>query len=331
MKPMEWNPGSLMAVSGGHWQTATLHAGVVLDVFTLLEDPGGSGAEIARQTGADVEAMTRLLDALTAMGLLEKKGDRYANTAFSGRFLSRHSPAYMGYIIQHHQSLVDSFNRMPEAVRTGKPVRERPPDDVDRRRNFLMGMFNMAMGLAPVMVPQIDLDGRKHLLDLGGGPGTWAIHFCKANPGLQASIFDLPTTRPFAEDIIKRFDMTGRVSFLGGDVLRDRIPGQYDAAWLSHLLHGTGPEQCKRIIAKTAEGLAPDGMILIHEFILDNDRTAPLFAALFNLNMMLGTTGGRSYTDGELREMLTAAGFTAIQRIPVQSPNDSGVLAATRE
>ncbi len=330
MKSAEWNPGKLMAVSSGYWQTATLHAGVRLDVFTSLGDAGATGAEIAQQAGADEGAMLRLLDALTAMGLLQKSGDVYTNTPFSNRHLSTRSPAYLGYIIQHHQNLVDSFNRLPEAVRSGKPVRERPADDAKRRENFLMGMFNMAMGLAPGMVKQIDLGGKSRLLDLGGGPGTWAIHFCKENPGMQATIFDLPTTRPFAEKIIQRFGMVERVSFADGDFTKEGIKGKYDAAWLSHIMHGADPDECGRIIAKAAACLEPGGMILIHEFILDNDRTAPLFAALFSLNMLLGTHGGRSYTEGELTDMLTVSGFEDIRRIPVTSPNESGVLAGIR-
>lgn len=327
---MEWNPGKLMAVSGGHWQTATLHAGVVLDVFSIIGDDGGTGAQIAQQTDADKAALTRLLDALTAMDLLKKSGDVYANTPFSGKFLSRHSPAYMGYIVQHHQNLVDSFNRLPEAVRSGKPVRARPADDENRRENFLMGMFNLAMGLAPGMVKEIGLGGRTSLLDLGGGPGTWAIHFCKENPGMQATVFDLPTTRPFAEKTIRMFDMAERVSFADGDFNQVEIPGKYDAAWLSHIMHGENPDECRRLIAKTAACLEPGGIILIHDFILEDHRTAPLFAALFSLNMMLGTSGGRSYTEGELAEILTDTGFKDIQRIAVTSPNESGVLSGIR-
>jgi hypothetical protein len=76
-------------------------------------------------------------------------------------------------------------------------------------------------------------------------PGTFAIHFCRQNPQLTATVFDLPTTRPFAEKTIKRFDLEDRIDFQGGNYLKDEIEGHYDAAWHSHILHAEGPDGCR--------------------------------------------------------------------------------------
>jgi hypothetical protein len=193
-----------------------------------------------------------------------------------------------------------------------------------------MGMFNLAMGLAPQLVPQIDLSTRKHLLDLGGGPGTYAIHFCLNNPGLRAAVYDLPTTRPFAEKIIKQFNLSDRIDFRDGNYLTDPIEGHYDVAWLSHILHGEGPEDCRMIIQKAVDALDPQGTIIIHEFILNNSMDGPLFPALFSLNMLLGTDSGQSYSEQQLSGMLLAAGVNNIRRIPLKSPNDSGLLVGDK-
>jgi cyclopropane fatty-acyl-phospholipid synthase-like methyltransferase len=189
-----------------------------------------------------------------------------------------------------------------------------------------MGMFNMAMNLAPRIVPEIDLSGRKHLLDLGGGPGTYAIHFCLKNPGLRATVYDLPTTRSFAEKTISRFGLSDRIDFQEGDYLEGSIQGTFDAVWLSHILHGEGPEDSQRMIGKAVSTLTVGGLILIHEFILNDEMDGPPFPALFSLNMLLGTEKGQSYSDRQLRDMLTRAGVRDIQRIPVQTPNDSGII-----
>ncbi len=191
-----------------------------------------------------------------------------------------------------------------------------------------MGMFNMAMNMAPMIIPQIDISARRHLLDLGGGPGTYAIHFCRHNPDLRATVFDLPTTRPFAEKTIKRFDLSDRIDFQAGNYLEGEIDGRYDAAWLSHILHGEGPDSCHQIIRKTVAALEPGGIIIIHEFILNNSMDGPLFPALFSLNMLLGTDAGQAYSEQQLRDMLAAAGAKEIQRIPLQTPNDSGIITA---
>ena len=183
------------------------------------------------------------------------------------------------------------------------------------------------MNLAPQVVPLIDLSGRRHLLDLGGGPGTYAIHFCSENPELKATVFDLPTTRPFAEETIRKFGLYDRIDFQAGNYLEDDLGGGYDVAWLSHILHGEGLDDCRQIIQKALETLNPGGMILIHEFILDNTLDAPLFPALFSLNMLLGTPSGRAYSEAQLTDMLSEAGVKNIKRIRFESPTDSSILA----
>jgi cyclopropane fatty-acyl-phospholipid synthase-like methyltransferase len=198
------------------------------------------------------------------------------------------------------------------------------------RESFLMGMFNLAMGIAPKIVAQIDLQGKGRLLDLGGGPGTYAIHFCQSNPELRAVIFDHHTTRPFAENTVEKFQLTERIEFIGGDFNSDDISGgPYDAAWLSHILHSNGPEVCQNIIDKTVAAMSPGGLLMIHEFILDNDKSGPEFPALFSLNMLVNNEEGRSYSEAELAAMLKKAGVKEITRHPFQGPNDSSILYGT--
>ncbi len=331
MNDTQWNPGSLLGVSGAYWQTCTLHAAVELDLFTELGGLSLTAGQLAESRELDSRALAMLLDALAAMGLLVKAGEAYRNTPASLAYLSADSPDYVGYMIRHHHHLVESWSRLHEAVRTGGPVRRRASfSDDERRESFLMGMFNNAMVQAPALVPRVDLSGRRRLLDLGGGPGTYAIHFCRHNPELTAVVYDLASTRPFAEKTIARFDMSERISFVDGDYIRDPVPGTFDAAWLSHILHAEGPDNCRRIIRKAATALAPGGLILVQEFILDDTRDRPLFPALFSLNMLLGTESGKAYSEGEIREMLADAGFTDIRRLDYRGPTDSGIIAGTR-
>ncbi len=191
-----------------------------------------------------------------------------------------------------------------------------------------MGMFNMAMGIAPTLSKQIDLKERIHLLDLGGGPGTYAIHFCLANPDLKATIYDLPETRPFAEKTIERFGLSERIDFVSGDYLEDKITGSYDVVWLSHILHGEGPDKCRMIIKKAVSTLRPGGLLFVHDFILDNTFDGPRFPALFSLNMLVNTENGQSYSEDQIKEMLSRAGLQDIRRLPFRGPTESGIVAA---
>ena len=321
----------MLEISGFFWKTAALHAAVKLDVFTVVGDGQSTADEISRQLDGDRKGVERLLDALVAMDLLVKIDGKYANCPSGRTFLSKSSAKYIGHIIMHHHHLVESWSKLDQAVQSGKPIRSRSSfSKAEWRESFLMGMFNMAMGLAPQLVPQIDLASRKRMLDLGGGPGTYAIHFCLHNPGLEAEVYDLPTTRPFAEKTIRQFELSDRINFVDGNYLEDPIQGRYDVAWLSHILHGEGPEDCRMIIKKAVDALEPQGLIIIHEFILNNSMGSPLFPALFSLNMLLGTDSGRSYSEQQLTDMLLAAGVKNIRRIPIKSPNDSGLLVGDK-
>ncbi|OEU64311.1 MAG: hypothetical protein BA867_11760 [Desulfobacterales bacterium S5133MH16] len=192
-----------------------------------------------------------------------------------------------------------------------------------------MGMFNIAMSMAPSLADTIDLSGRNHLLDLGGGPGTYAIHYCLKNPRLKATVYDLPTTRPFAKKTIERFGLTDRIDFIDGNYVKEEIEGTYDVAWLSHILHGEDQKDCQRIIEKTVSALEPGGMIIVHDFILNNAMDGPLFPALFSLNMFLGTSGGQSYSEKQITGMLAKAGVKEIRRLSYQGPTDSGIITGT--
>ncbi|AJE03138.1 methyltransferase [Geobacter pickeringii] len=331
MEKNGWTPADLLQLSGGYWSTCALHAGVKLDLFTPLTEGALTTPALAGRLGCDARGLAMLLNALTAMGLLTKEGERHAATPFATRFLARTSPEYLGHIILHHHHLMASWLRLADGVRSGRPVRDQVShtDDAAVRESFEMGMFNLAMLVAPRIVPHIDLAGRRRLLDLGGSPGTYAIHFCQQNPGLAAVVYDLPSTRPFAEKTIDRFGLADRIEFRDGDFIVGEIEGRYDVAWLSHILHAEGAEGCAVILRKAAAALDPGGMVLVQEFILDDSKDGPLFPALFSLNMLVGTTAGQAYSQGELTAMLAAAGFEEIRRLPLELPNGAGVIVAT--
>ncbi len=239
---MHWDKGTLLETSGNYWQACTLHTAVKLEIFTMLGSGPQRAEEIARQLDGDLRGVAALLNALTAMALLTKMEGRFANTDFAQRFLSQTSPDYTGYMIMHHHHLMAPWTAMSAAVLSGKPNRVSASDTEkeDERESFLMGMYNIASQTAPMYAQIVDLSDCSHLLDLGGGPGTYAIHFCLHNPDLTATVFDLPTTRKFAEKTIANFDLTERIRFKAGSYL-DEPPdlGQgYDAVWLSHILHG---------------------------------------------------------------------------------------------
>ena len=321
--------GQLLDITSAYWKSCTLHAGVKLDVFTVLGGGRLSATDLAAHLSCGQAELALLLNALTAMGLLIKEDDLYANTEISSQFLDKRAPGYLGYIIMHHYHLVDGWAQLADAVLHGGPVDMREFGEEQERESFLFGMHNLASANAPTLARQINLKNRKHLLDLGGGPGTYAIAFCRENDNLRATIFDRPGTEPYARRALSSSPVANRISFVGGDFTTDPLAGPYDVAWLSQILHSNGPKACRKLLQKTAQAMEPGGLILIHEFFLDDTMAAPLFPALFSLNMLINNGVGRSYSATEITAMLTEAGVSDIHRLNYHGPNDSFVLCGT--
>ncbi|WP_300672488.1 methyltransferase [Desulfoluna sp.] len=329
MSHVPWNPGSLMEASGAYWRSCTLHAGVKLGLFTLIGGEALTAEEIAQRIHGNPRGLSTLLNALSAMELLSKGGETYSNTPFALQSLTRESPDYIGHILLHHHHLMASWERLDEAALTGAPVQhERRDRTKEEHESFLLGMYNNASFFAPAVAQAVDLSHCATLLDLGGGPGTYAIHFCKKNPQLKAWVYDLPDTEPFARGIIEKHLMGDRVGFCPFDFIQNSFNenDRFDAAWLSHILHGEGEDQARSVIARATATLHPGGKLLIHEFILDTSKDSPLFPALFSLNMLAVTDNGRAYSDSELGAMMESSGLTAIRRIDYGSPTGAAIM-----
>ena len=324
----EWNIGKLLGTSSAYWRSSTIHAAIKLEIFSVIGDGQLSVAEVSDFLGGSQRGVRMLLNGLTAMGLLTHEKNTYKNTEFTRSYLVKSKPDYMGHIIMHHFHLVDGWAQLHEAVLHGKPVEKRSHGDEVERESFQLGMFNLAMSIAPSIAAEIDLSGRHHLLDLGGGPGTHAIHFCLANPSLKATIYDRKTTEPFARKTAAKFGVANRIDFVAGDFNVDQLVGPFDVAWLSQILHSNSYGECQALIEKTLKAMVPGGLILIHDFFLNDTLDGPVFPALFSMNMLLNNYG-RSYSEKEVSDMLRQAGARDIKRLSFQGPNDSAILCGT--
>jgi len=330
----EWTLSDVLNMSGLYKEACTLQAAVVLDVFTVLETLLEEGkevavADLARAVECDERAFSMMVTALVSLGLLDREGDRLTLPASAGKYLSRRSPEYAGHIITHHYHITPGWTRLPEAVKTGKRTREESSiftqSDVEREA-FLMGMFNVAVNQAETVAKAMPLRDRKRLIDLGGGPGTYAVYFCRENPQLSATIFDLPTTEKFALGVVERFDLKNRVDFCGGNFLTGELPTGFDVAWLSQVLHGESPENAALLVDRAAKTLVGGGIVAVQEFFVEDDRRGPAPSALFSLNMLVGTADGQAYTWGEVAAMLMDAGAVAVERLQVALPGGCGIL-----
>ncbi len=321
------------------WQARTLQTAVVMGVFDALEDaprtaPGPRTApQLARRLKAKARSLELLLNALVGMGLLVKKGDGFANSAEAARFLVGSSEASVAANVAHGAYMWESWGRLEEAVRTNRPARHERlrKHSPEALRAFIMAMHSGGRARGERIARAVDLTGRTHLADVAGGPGTYAIMFCRRYPGLRATVIDREEVVPIAREVVARSGLEGRFGFAACDVAEEKkIPGSYDVAWVSNLIHSYDERVNVAILRKVVRALEPGGLLLLQDFLLDEGRTEPAWASLFALNMLVHTDGGRTYTEREVRGWFKRLGLRTVRRVKVALPNGAGIIAGAK-
>lgn len=304
---------------GGFQASRALITANNLGVFEGLKT-SRSASELATALNLNERGLRLLLDALTGMGLLRKKKDAYKNAPVAIRFLLRGTPYYQGDILRHMDSLWRSWSELDEVVRTGQPAR-------GGGRNldaFIMGMHNIASVKAKKAVRAIGLRGVRTALDLGGGPGTYALEMAKK--GIAVTLFDIPGAIEIAKGIASEKKAKG-IAFKGGDFLVDDIGKAYDLIFISQILHAYSETDCIGLLRKCKGAAAsPGGRVVIQERKINEERTLPARSALFSINMLVNTSGGRCYSPKEMKGWLLRAGFSKIKVKPL----DDSVLVEGR-
>ncbi len=276
-----------------------------LGMFEALTSPR-TAEDIAGRLKTDPRATGILLDAVASVGLLRKTGRQYRITPLARRFLLKSSHWYLGDMLRHADSLWKTWSGLDEVVRTGRPTQGGGRD----HETFIRAMHNNSVLTAPGVVDSLDLRGVRTALDLGGGPGTYSIEL--ARRGIEVTLFDLPDTMSIAREIVGAAGVKG-TRFLQGDFHTDDIGTGYDLVLLSQILHSHSPEESIELLGKVRNVLKPKGKAVIHEFALAENRAAPPSGALFSINMLVNTPGGRSYTPREMTSWLKTAGFGPVR------------------
>ncbi len=314
-------PDDLLQTIRGFQESRVILTALELDLFTAVGD-GAAAADVARRSGTDGRATETILNALAAMGLLVKRDGAFATTPVTKRFFAASSPDDARAAMLHQSSLWQRWSHLTECVRTGAPatVTEMAERGDDWTRPFIAAMHRGAAERAPHVVRAVGVAGVRRMLDVGGGSGAYSIAFAQASPALTAELFDLPTVLPIAEGHVAAAGLSGRVTTRAGDLRTDAFGHGYDLVLLSAICHMLGPDENRDLLRRCREALSDGGRLVISDFLLDEDRAGPKSAALFSINMLVGTRSGASYTEGDYRAWLAQAGFVETTRVRLPGP-----------
>lgn len=308
-----------------------LLAGMQLDVFTHLAGGPSSSAALAAAMGVAEDRLSRLLHALVVSGLLEKRGDLFANTPEADAFLVKGRSSYIGATHELLAQVWQADLQTAQSIRSGEPAALHDFDSASdaEMAAMLRGMHPYASASGRDLVRRFDFSRVNSVVDIGGGSGGLVAALCEAHPALHGTLLELPRNARLAADILKATPGGDRVSVEAGDILAAPLVGPCDAVVLRALVQVLGPLDAARAIANAAAALRPGGSIyIIGGGIIDDDRLAPHSAVFLNVTFMNLYAAGRSYTEQQHASWLSAAGCGDMRRIVL--PSGSSIVAATK-
>ncbi len=314
-------PDDLNQKIRGFQMSRVILSAVELDIFSAVGE-GANSAEVAKKLETDPLATEKFLNALVSLNLLEKKNGSFYNTPISARYFMECARDDSRASLMHTVHLWDRWSTLTECIRKGTSVTYK--DMVDRGDEwtvpFIAAMHKSATARAPQVIRTVGFDKVSKMLDVGGGSGAYSIAAAGANESLHAEVFDLPTVIPIAQKHIDEAGLSDRVTTRAGDMRKDDFGTGFDLVFISAICHMNSPQENIELLRKSYEALSENGRVVIQDFILSDDKTSPPTAALFALNMLVGTRAGSSYSEAEYTDWLKKTGFVDIKLIRLPGP-----------
>ncbi len=314
------NPNTIREFASSFQKSRILLSGFELDIFTNISETGSTNEHITNKLNLNTHACERLLNALVSLGFLTKQDNKYFNTEDSFTLLSKNSTEYLGGLM-HSNHLWNTWSNLTQVVKTGKSAH---PTEINERGEdwlfpFINAMHDRAMKQAPPQLATIDLTKINSIIDIGGGSGAYSMEFIKRQPQIEATVYDLPNVVPITQKFIDKEGYTGKIKTFTGDYTTEELPKGFDMAFLSAIIHSNSLVVNQDLIIKCFNALNKGGKIIIQDWIMNNNRTQPTSGAVFAINMLVGTEAGDCFTEKEVSDMLTNAGFANIQRKEFES------------
>ena len=312
MSTKQWTANEINEAVRAYWMSCLIIAAAELDLFGRMGPTPFTAGDAATKLATDLRGITTLLDALAAVGILDKQVNRYTVPASVARVLTSDGPESQLAMMQHQATCLRKWSHLAEIVKSGHPARRQAGilGDAGEYHAFIEAMDNIARTQAGKFVAELPPLRFQHLLDVGGGSGSYTLAFLQAYPAAKATLFDLPKVIPQARERLTHAGLADRVTLVPGDFYTDPLPHGADLVLISAIVHQNSREQNRALFARCHQALAPGGQILIRDFLMNESRTTPVAGALFAINMLVATDHGGTFTVDELSADLAAAGFT---------------------
>ncbi len=311
-------PDRIMQLGMAFWGSKALLSAVELGVFSELAlEPLGVEA-LQDRLGLHARSARDFLDALVALGMLDREDGLYRNTPDTDLYLDRAKPTYLGaWFEMINARLYPFWGRLTEGLRTGLPQNEVREGrsffkdlyaDPQRLHAFMSAMTGISLPASQKIAVQFPWSRYQRFIDIGSAQGGLVVQVALAHSHVTGGGFDLPETAPIFEEYVRSHGMDARLKFYPGNFLEGPLP-QADVLAMGHILHNWDLERKQMLIAKAYDALPPEGALIIFEALIDDERRDNAFGLLMSLNMLIELPGGFDYTGADCTAWLREAGF----------------------
>jgi hypothetical protein len=329
-------PDKILQLGFGFWSSRTLLTAVELGLFThLAKGPMGLD-ELRRELGLHPRSARDFLDALVALGMLEREGEAdrstYRNTPETDLFLDKSKPTYVGGMLEMcARRLYAYWGDLTEGLRTGLPQNEIKTgkggglfDEIysspEALRGFLAAMTGLSLGAARAIAEKFPWRERRTFLDIGAAQGAVPVQLALAHPHLRGGNFDLPQVGPIFDDYVRQHGLSDRLKFHGGDFFKDPLPPA-EVYIMGHILHDWNLDEKKVLLKKCFDALPAGGALIVYEALIDDARRTNAFGLLMSLNMLIETPGGFDFTGADCSAWMKEIGFRSTRTEHLAGPD----------
>ena len=295
-----------------------LFSAIEFGLFTELAKGPLAASAIKERLGLHPRSARDFLDALVALGMLERQGEIYSNTPETDFYLDRDKSTYIGNFFEMWSVRGYPFwGSIGEALRTGKPQNEIKGGEnlfeaiygnPDRLRMFVRSMTGHSIPSAMAIGQKFPWSKYKTFADVGTAEGCLPVQVAIANPHLVGEGFDLAPVRPLFEKYVASFGLQDRVRFRTGDFFKDPMPSA-DVLLMGMILHDWNLEEKRALIKKAYDALPNGGSLIVYEHLIDDERRKNVAGLLMSLVMLIETQEGFDYTGADCCGWMREAGF----------------------
>lgn len=314
-------PEPIIQIASGFLAAKHLFVAAEIGLFEKLAEGPLTLDELTQRTGVPRRSLRITTDAMVALGLVERQGDRYSNAPVSTAFLSAAGgPDLRPFLRFWNRLSYPRWMRLEEAVRTDKMIFGESSFSDQEQKLYSEGVEAVTAGTAYALAENYDFGLHQRLLDLGGGTGSFLIPVLTRFGNLQSTLFDLPAVASATRRRLAQTTHETRIQIVEGDFFRDPIPKGHDAIIIANIIHCFPADLALELLRRVGDCVSTGARILLVDFWTNVTHTEPIFAALMAGEFLLTPGRGDVYSVEDAKGWFDQVGWREVEHKPLAGP-----------